>query len=93
MNQQWTISAGLFQPEHIVMCNRLNLYFAQEPINRQIYAFKNFDSENDLNAFVRRIIDQVHNADQDKAKQLFDEFFRTKKLNLWTLHFNAEPKF
>lgn len=71
MNQKWTLTAGVFKPEQIVICNRLNLFFAQEPVNRQIYVFKDFDSEADLNAYVRRMIDNA-GENQDRSKQLFD---------------------
>ncbi len=93
MNQRWTIHAGIFKPEQIIICNKLNLFFGQEPINRQVYAFRDFESENDMNAFVRRIIDQVYDKDQEQNKTLFDEFSQTKKLNLATLNFIAEIKF
>lgn len=93
MNQRWTIHAGIFKPEQIVICNKLNLYFAQEPINRQVYAYKDFDSENDMNAFVRRMIDKVYDKDQERAKKVFEEFIQSKTLNFATLNFTAEIKF
>lgn len=92
MNQKWTISAGIFDKTQVVYCNRLNLYFAQEPINKQLYAFRDFEDEAEMNRFIMKAIEGLYDPQSEGFKLLHDQFRQKKEIVLYTLIIKAEPK-
>lgn len=92
MKQKWTISAGIYEQSQVVYCNRLNLYFAQEPINKQLYAFRDFEDESEMNRFIMKTIEELHDPQSEAFKFLYDQFKQKKELVIYTLIIKAEPK-
>lgn len=92
MKQKWTISAGIYEQSQVVYCNRLNLYFAQEPINKQLYAFRDFEDEGEMNRFIMKAIEELYDPQSEGFKLLYDQFKQKKEIVLYTLIIKAEPK-
>lgn len=92
MKQKWTISAGIYEQSQVVYCNRLNLYFAQEPINKQLYAFRDFEDESEMNRFIMKAIEELYDPQSEAFKLLYDQFKQKKELVIYTLIIKAEPK-
>lgn len=92
MKQKWTISAGIYEQSQVVYCNRLNLYFAQEPINKQLYAFRDFEDEGEMNRFIMKAIEELYDPQSEGFKLLYDQFKQKKELVIYTLIIKAEPK-
>jgi hypothetical protein len=92
MKQKWTISAGIYEQSQVVYCNRLNLYFAQEPINKQLYAFRDFEDEGEMNRFIMKAIEELYDAQSEGFKLLYEQFKQKKEIVLYTLIIKAEPK-
>lgn len=89
---QWIITAGIYDHCQVAGCNKLNLYFAQEPINKQLYAFRTFDDEQAMDIFIRGAISTCYDKDGEEFKLLYDKFKATRSINLFSLSINAEPK-
>lgn len=92
MKQKWTISAGIYEQSQVVYCNRLNLYFAQEPINKQLYAFRDFEDESEMNRFIMKTIEELYDPQSEGFKLLYNQFKQKKELVIYTLIIKAEPK-
>ena len=92
MKQKWTISAGIYEQSQVVYCNRLNLYFAQEPINKQLYAFRDFEDESEMNRFVIKILEELYEPQSEGFKLMYDQFKQKKEIVIYTLIIKAEPK-
>lgn len=92
MIQKWTISTGIYEQSQVVYCNRLNLYFAQEPINKQLYAFRDFEDESEMNRFVMKILQELYDPQGETYKLKYEQFKQEKELVIYTLIIKAEPK-
>jgi hypothetical protein len=92
MKQKWTISAGIYEQNQVVYCNRLNLYFAQEPINKQLYAFRDFEDESEMNRFVMKILQELYDSQGEAFKLKYEQFKQEKEVVIYTLIIKAEPK-
>ena len=92
MKQKWTISTAIYEQTQVVYCNRLNLYFAQEPINKQLYAFRDFEDEAEMNRFIMKAIEELYDPQSEGFKLMYDQFKQKKEIVIYTLIIKAEPK-